>query len=331
MRITRDTLLRVAKETAIKRSLSEPGLVAAYLTGSLLSDDPFLGKTTDIDLVYIHATEPGVRREIVPLIPDVHLDIVHACEKEYANPKELRTHPTLGPELYDPIWLYETRHFLEFVQAAVRTKYQDPANIIGRSRRNIQAARQGWLEIQSSGRDGAAGVKDFLNVIEAAANALAVLNGRPLAERRFLVDFPARCVAAGHAEFAGRVSALIGGADLDPACLAEFMPAWEKDFENACGRENVDVSIAVPRQNYYRAGIQELFSSEMPQAALWTLLHTWTLAAMSLPAGLQGRYQSFCEQLGLHGLSFLDRVQELDTFLDEIEELLESMAAAQGV
>jgi len=71
----RETLIRIAKETAQKRALSDPGLVAAYLTGSLRTDNPFLGNATDIDIVFVHAGQPESRREIIPLTPEIHLDI----------------------------------------------------------------------------------------------------------------------------------------------------------------------------------------------------------------------------------------------------------------
>ena len=73
--------------------MSDPGLVAAYLTGSLRSENPFLGNTTDIDIVFIHAEELSIRREVLPLTPEVHLDIVHNPRRDYKKPKELRLHP----------------------------------------------------------------------------------------------------------------------------------------------------------------------------------------------------------------------------------------------
>ena len=98
MYITRASLIRVARETVQKNTLSDPGLVAAYLTGSLRTDNPFLGNATDIDIVFVHAGEPKIHREILALTPEIHLDIVHNPRSLYDKPKELRIHPWLGPE-----------------------------------------------------------------------------------------------------------------------------------------------------------------------------------------------------------------------------------------
>ena len=331
MRITRETLLRIARETAQKRAQSDHGLAAVYLTGSLLTDDPFIGGSTDIDLVLVHAETPNLRREIIPVTPDVHLDIVHACRSDFANPKELRVHPTLGPELYNPLWLYEPQHFLEFVQAAVRTRFHDPANVLARARRNSQEARQLWLGMQTDLPAGPDGLRQYLLAVGRAADAIAVLNGAPLAERRFLLQFPARAVAAERPALAARLSGLLGASNVDAATLGEFLPEWEKAFLDAAGRSRVHESIAVPRLAYYKLAFTSMLAGELPQAIVWPLLHTWTLAAQSQPPARHAKWLALCEMLGLGGAAFDGRMSELDHFLDEIEELLDGMAADQGI
>ncbi|MEI6505868.1 MAG: hypothetical protein WCO90_08335, partial [Planctomycetota bacterium] len=78
MRVTRETLIRLAKETAQTRSFDNGDIVAAYLTGSLVSGgDPFLGGVTDIDLVFVTAGKPRQTREIVKLTGDFHVDILY--------------------------------------------------------------------------------------------------------------------------------------------------------------------------------------------------------------------------------------------------------------
>ncbi|MEW6444986.1 MAG: hypothetical protein AB1479_02980, partial [Pseudomonadota bacterium] len=59
MRVTRDTLIRIAKETAQERAFNDRDIVAAYLTGSLVDQpDPMLGGAADIDLIFVHAAAP---------------------------------------------------------------------------------------------------------------------------------------------------------------------------------------------------------------------------------------------------------------------------------
>ena len=92
MRVTREMLIRIARETAQKRALSDPGLVAAYLTGSLRSENPFLGNTTDIDIVFIHAGKPKVRREIVALTPEIHLAVCRRTKYFYNQSQKSRAY-----------------------------------------------------------------------------------------------------------------------------------------------------------------------------------------------------------------------------------------------
>jgi hypothetical protein len=247
MRITRDALINIAKETAQKRSFSDPDLVAAYLTGSLRTENPFLGNSTDIDIVLVHSGEPKIRREIVALTPEVHLDIRHNQRSEYDKPKELRVHPWLGPELYDPQALYVTQHFFEFVQAGVRDRYNEPATILSRARRVATNARQTWRDLQTNPATGPELVLAYLTSVHLAANAIALLTGSPLPERRFLLQFPARAEAAGQPDLSSRLLGLLGADRVDAGLLQGFLPGWEKTFLEAAGNPLVEKRIAAAR------------------------------------------------------------------------------------
>jgi len=331
MRITRETLIRIAKETAQKRALSDPGLVAAYLTGSLRSENPFLGHSTDIDIVLVHAGITKIRREILPLTPEIHLDIIHNVRSEYEKPKELRTHPWLGPELYDPLPLYVTQHFFEFVQAGVRAGYDEPANVLARARQNAEHARQIWSGLQLSQEVGPARLLSYLKGVNHAANAIALLTGGPLSERRFQLQFQERAVAAGAPGLALGLLGLLGGAQVDAATLSKFLAEWEKTFVDAASRNQIHASIAAPRLAYYKLAFEAMLSGESPQSVLWPLIHTWTLSAVALPPTHQLKWKAACETLGLAGERFNGRLEELDHFLDTVEEMHENMAASQGL
>jgi hypothetical protein len=331
MRITRETLIRIAKETAQKRAFSDPGLVAAYLTGSLRSDNPFLGNTTDVDIVFVHAEEPEIRREVLPLTPEVHLDIVHNPRSDYKKPKELRVHPWLGPELYDPLPLYVSQHFFEFVQAGVRDKYHEPGNVMARSRRQAESARQTWNQLKLGQASGPNLLLGYLKSVYAAANAVALLTGNPLAERRFLLQFPERAEAVGQPGLAAGLLGLLGANRIDAGTLAGFLPEWEKAFLAAAGSPNVQKRIAVPRLGYYKLAFESLLTGETPLAVVWPMIFTWTLSVSVLPPTRMVPWRTACEELGLAGESFGERLDGLDYFLDTVEELLEKTASNQGL
>jgi hypothetical protein len=331
MRITRETLIRVAKETVLKRANADPGLVIAYLTGSLRSENPFLGNSTDVDIVLVHAGKVKIRREILPLTPDVHLDIVHNPRSEYEKPKELRVHPWLGPELYDALPLYNTQHFFEFVQAGVRAGYDEPSNILAVARRNADHARQIWSDLGPSQETGPARLLLFLKSVNHAANAVAVLTGSPLAERRFQLQFQERASVAGLPGLAAGLEGLLGAAQVDGAILRKFLPEWEKAFVEAAGQDKVHPSIAAPRLGYYKLAFEAMLVGESPQSILWPLVRTWTLSAAVFPPDRQSGWKVACETLGLAGKSFNERLKGLDRFLDTVEEVLENVAASQGI
>jgi hypothetical protein len=331
MRITRETLIRIAKETAQKRALSDPGLVAAYLTGSLLAEAPFLGNTTDIDIVFVHAEEPKPKREILPVTAEVHLDIRHYPRHTYDRPKELRIHPIFGPELYDPMPLYVTQHFFEFVQAGVRDKYHEPANVLLRARREAESARQAWSELQVNATPGPDWMLVYLNGVNLAANAVALLSRGPLSERRFLLQFPPCAEAAGLPGLSAGLLGLLGGGHIDAAAMRGLLPEWEKAFGDAAGRARVDERIALPRLGYYTHACEALLGGDSPQAILWPFLLTWTLAAAVLPATRQSKWQAACEQVGLEVGALQPRLEALDGFIDTVDEILEKYAATNLV
>ena len=324
MRITRDILIRTARETAQKRALGNPGLVAAYLTGSLRTEDPFLGGSTDIDIVLVHERLPKRRREVEAVTADVHLDILHAPRSDYEKPKELRLDPWLGPELYDPLPLYVTQHFFEFVQAGVRDKFNDPSNILARARSSAARGRQVWNSLLSGSATGPTLLLEYFKSVRHAANTLALLQNRPpLAERRLLLQFAPCAAAVGKPALTGRLLDLLGAADLEIEALKACLTAWEKDFLAASGRVRTDARLCLARPPYYKRAFELQLQGETPYSLLWALLLTWTLAAAALPASRRGDWESACRGMGLSGPSFAEKVSLLDAFLDEIDEILD--------
>jgi hypothetical protein len=339
MRITRENLLRIARETVQQRSHDNRGLVAAYLSGSLLTENPFLGGATDIDLVFVHQDTPKVRREIIPLNNEIHIDIRHSAHSEYDRPRELRVHPWLGNEIYDPLLLYERQHFFEFIQAAVRDRFNEPVNVLARSRCYLENARQKWSGLQQNEEGSPELLLAYLQAVHHAANTVAILNGTPLAERRLLLDYPSRAETVGRPGLAAGLLGLLGGAQTDAAGLADTLTAWEADFVEAAGRPltsargrlRIEGGIVAARLGYYKLAFESLLASESPRVIIWPLVHTWTLAAALLPSGRQKAWRAFCAALGLSGESLPGRFEGLDHYLDDIDTLLDELAVANGL
>src|SRR5512138_2843459 len=178
MRVTRDSLIRLARETAQERAITDYTTIAAYLTGSLAVDgDPMLGGVTDIDLVLVHSTPVPASREIVKLTPDFHIDIHHRSRADFRSTRELRADPVLGWEMYDPMLLWQREKFFEYVQAGLRagSEFHSPALVLARSRKLLAGARRGWIDLSDVTADkaGPQQVRQFLAALEQAANAVA--------------------------------------------------------------------------------------------------------------------------------------------------------------
>jgi hypothetical protein len=331
MRITRDLLLRLAKENTEERAFNTESIIAAYLSGSLLYEEPLLGGTADIDLVFVHNIPPALPREIKALSPDIHLDILHRYEKDYDPPRALRSDPWLGNELYAPILLYETKHFFEFHQASLRAGFDEPKNLLKRAYKLLNHARKIWMDLQLNALDSSpSAILDYLEALQSATNAIAELTGNPLAERRLLIDFPARAEAIARPEFARGLLNLLGGTEIIPASLSEWLPAWENFYTFASEATGTDIRIHNARQAYYKSAITEMLEGENPLTALYPLLLTWTLSAKSLPENQISAWENACILLKIGGEHFESRLAGLDQYLDNIEEMLEERVLSQG-
>jgi hypothetical protein len=335
MRVTRETLIRIAKETAVERAFNDKDIIAAYLTGSLVGDsDPMLGGAADIDLILVHAATPMLKRELVKLTPDFHLDIGHRAKAEFKSPRELRSDPWLGYEMYAPMFLYEREKFFDFAQAALRagSEFESPAMTLQRCRKLYNHGRQIWIDLSDIGEQaGPREVAKYFKSLFHAVNAVAELSGPPIQERRLLLNFPARAEAAGCPGMTAGLFGLLGANGLEAETLSAWLPEWKTAFTSASGNAKVDRRIHAARAHYYEKSIKFLLAGDHPSAALWPLMQTWTLAAQALSEAEAAPWRAACASLGLAGAGFAARVEGLDQYLDEVDLLLDEIAAANGL
>ncbi|MFQ5615322.1 MAG: hypothetical protein ACE5GO_02540 [Anaerolineales bacterium] len=341
MRITRQLLLRIAKDTVAKRVRSNRNLLAVYLSGSLAGEtDPIVGGAGDIDLVFVHEMRPPADREIVRLTEDVHLDIYHHDRAIYRQPRTLRTHPWLGQAIYGCQILHDPRHFLDFTQASVRAHFFHPDTVLQRSRAQIELARETWFSFQFYGRlgtivdqPGRVEMTKYLRAVANVANAIANLNGSPLPERRFLPVFSSRAEDLGKPGLYPGLLGLLGAPAVEADDLRAWLPVWKSVYETAGELTERPIELHPYRYPYYRRAMDTLLESERPMDALWPLLNTWMEAVNCLPEGHDAleTWQKVFLYLGLLGGGFTERIAALDAYLDLAEETLEGWAGTKGV
>jgi len=336
MRVTRESLIKIARETAQERAYNDKEIIAAYLTGSLANDelDPILGGTADIDIIFVHKDEPKHRREFVKLTPDFHVDISHRAKAEFKRPRELRLDPWLGWEMYDPQLLYEREKFFEFVQAGLRAGFEfnapDPA--LQRSRTLLSHGRGIWRDLlEISDMVTPKDVAQYMKSLYHAVNAVAELSGPPLQERRLMLEFAERAETAQRPDMDAALLGLLGASELDPETMRSWLPDWKLAYESASESSRVDQRINHVRMNYYEKAILAILESEKPRAALWPLLQTWSLAVDVLPDMASNSWRNACGQLGLTAVGIEERVEALDHFLDEVEALLDDLSVQYGL
>ncbi|MFO3797123.1 MAG: hypothetical protein ACK8QZ_07540 [Anaerolineales bacterium] len=332
MRVTRDSLLRLARETAQERAYNQPDIIAIYLIGSLRQEEPFLGNSTDIDLVIVHEAPPAIAREIISLPANIHLDILHRARADYSSPRQLRLHPLLGHELYDAMLIHERQPFFEFVQAGVRggMEFHAPATLCQRAFRLLSESRKGWLELSDTPNWEAEEMNAWLETLTTAANALMEMDGTRLTERRFLSDFSHHLAALDLQDLFPPFLELLGAFSSLLDEVAAWIPNWETDFQRAAQSAMRTSDLHPARLSYYLNGMRHYLESGQPLFALWPLLRTWTWAALALPEEQRIHWNEFMHRLGW-AEKREEQLSALDRYLDRIQEALETYAAQHGV
>jgi hypothetical protein len=334
MRITRDSLMKLAKAKVAEMVYKDRSLVCIYLTGSMLRDAPLLGGTIDIDLICVHRNEPPTPREIVRFTDEVHLDIAHYDQKIFQHPRTLRKDHWLGSYLCeDPIVMHVQQHWFEFLQAGVSDQFFRPENTLNRCRPQAEAARQIWLAFYSGQvKEGPQQLQQYLRAMEQAANAIACLNGSPLTERRFLLDYPARTAAIQRPGLAAGLEDLITQGDVPQDTWQTWLNAWADAFDSASEAENAPVHLHPTRKAYYLRAMEAMWT-ENPAAALWPFLWTWSRMHSLLHPGNPAleTWNKITETLALSPAHMKDRLNALDAYLDMVEETLDIWQEKRGL
>lgn len=331
MRINRETLLKLARETVAQRTYKDRSIIAIYLSGSLLEDEYLLGGAGDVDLTFIHIDRVEPEREIVRLTDEVHLDIAHHAQKDYLQTRRLRMHPWLGPTIFYCQTLYDPQHMMDFTQASVRGQFDRPEYVLERANNQASHARQIWSKLAQEIPPSEVSAMDvYLQAVEYVVNAIAVLSGAPLTERRLLKDFQNRAEAINKSGLYAGLLGLLGGKAVNGEDIRSWLPDWDETYMGL-PESSRPARLHSARRLYYRKAIETMLDKEEPRHALWPLLHTWTKAMQITKNDPSPQWQNVCQKLGFMGEGYSEKVEALDAYLDMVEETLDDWGRANGV
>ncbi len=329
MRVTRDILINLARENAAKLAAKDRGLVCVYLVGSLVRDrEPFIGGVTDIDLVCVHDRPIAARREIIRINADVHLDIAHYTQEEYAPARKLRLDPWIGGALeLEAVSLQDSTHWFDLTRSTAISQFWQPANVAARCRVLLTSARQNWQSlVDGSVPQGIKRTRVFLDAIRETANTVAVFSGMPLTVRRLFMDLPESAARAELPEITGNLVELFTSEKVTDEQFSLWLDGLGSVFETLKQSQTVPPSIHPNRRNYFEKAILAM-TEERPAAAVWLLLDVWTMAASTFPRTEEPHkaWLTFCQELGLDNKTLTSRLDGLDAALDQVEEAVDSL------
>jgi hypothetical protein len=333
MRITHDLLLNSARDFIAKAVKVDQSITAVYLIGSLLTDSPLLGGTTDIDLVIIHDRTPPFPREIQRFTDEITLDLYHHDHSPYDQPRQLRTDPILGPSINATrVILHDSQHWFEYTQAIITAQFDRPDHHSERVRKLFTEARTEWWRLENRDNPSPKDLAVFLNSAEQATNALASISGLPLTERRFILSLAERCQAVDSPQLALAFSALLGFSSFDFSTLEDWITRWENAFSAADNPPGVPPANHPYRKHYYLNAVKSCLEEGQLESCLWILLSTWTRLVAFIPSRLSAskEYPAFIAALGIDKHTFHDKIAALDHYLDAIDERINTWSQEAG-
>lgn len=335
MHITNELLTKLSKDFVAKRVRQSNDLVAVFLVGSVLRGDPLLGGTTDIDLVFVHKEDPIIDREVHRISYEVSFDIQHHHQSYYTFHRRLRLNPWLGEALNNRhSILYDTDHWLEFIQAGVGNQYHSPESVYNRALPFAEKARSQWFDLEDSQEVSFSSWMDlYFKTVYSTANAIASLTGPALTTRRLLVDFPARAESVNRLPLVGDLARLIGSDVATESLYVDWRPAWEAALISASNSSDSPPNLHGARRGYFMNACDAFVENGAVHAALWPVIETWRLAAQTLAndSSIQVTWLSFLKDLGFDLQSKDYRIQQLDQFLDQAEASLANWKTTYGL
>ena len=335
MRVTRESLIALARTRAAELARADETMICVYLTGSLLGQDFMLANSTDIDLVCVHSGKLSASaREVKRVSDEITFDVAHLSDARYREPRTLRQDAWLGSYLWKGVSvLYDAEHWYEFVQAASTAQFMAPENVISRSRSLADHARELWHYLDERPPSNPTQVTDlFLQALEEGGNAVACLTSVPLTIRRYWQQLPQRAIDAGAPELAGSLQRLV----------TEEIPAdepWQKWFEqwnailDEAGKQPKCPAELLPCRRKYYAETISFLRSENPLAALWIMLRTGLKAANACRSNspVHKQVAKIAADLGLGKDNFHQKLKGLDEWLDNLEALMDDTARRNGL
>ncbi len=322
MKVTRNMLLETAHNYVKEQTFNDPDIACVFLVGSLMGEDPFLGESTDIDLIFIHNTEPALLREISSLGEDFQFDILHYSRRIFSQPKELRQDPWLGCLFCDaPIVLYDTYHFFDFLRAGIYSDFFSAPNTYARSQFFYKKARDRWMDLQHRVDELSADtVYDYLLTLYDAANCIACLVGKPIPERRFLSKLETVTTYLGRPGLASGMRDLYGINDYTAFPWQEYLQHLSESMAALSEKSYCPPQYSANRFRYFQQAVS-FYQTERSDEALWILFWVWTTVLHTLPKRApEGKdWKTLCEHLDFTKDSFPLRLQQLDSYLEAVD------------
>ena len=326
--------MNTARDHVKSQTFNNPDIACVFLIGSLVKEEVFIGDATDIDLVFIHNTEPSSERDVIPLADNYHLDVLHYPRRIFNQPKDLRIDPWTGCLFCEkPFVLYDTYHYYDFIRAGVFSNFFSPINCLARSQYFYTKAREGWAALHNSDPVITVdSVYDFLEVLWNAGNTISCLVSKPLPERRFLSQLEEITDYLGRPGLASGLRDLYAIDDYSAVDWEGHINAMKVSFNTLAEKSYCSPEYSPARFQYFRSAVVA-YQHERSDEALWILLWIWSNIMHALPRKTAEvkEWKDFCQEIQIDLDTFPARIEQLDIYLDALDTTIEEWKSVSGI
>lgn len=342
--LEQQTLLRLARDYAARKTAERPSLKTILLTGSVARGEPPLGDAVDLDILLIDDFLPDSAVETVRLSEFVFIDAVYARTADFADRKAVRTHHFTGPALNDALPLQDPRHYFDLLQAAIRAPYNRSDHIYARARSAHTAALRAFDSLTSFLDDTPPAdvslarpptgdvLRSFHQTLYLAALSPILLTGQPesVGGRKLMVRFEAAARRLNPGLYPLFLASL-GVSDLTPAIVESLLAGWLASYKAANQRGVSDPLIQPLKRGYYERGFRALMAEGHAINTLWLMEHTMAACVRDLDPSPEA-WMNFRQVTGKgDGAQFAGRVRQAEALLALTDETLIEWAKREQI
>ena len=347
---SREQALNYIRDFVALEVSNRPGLLAAFLVGSVARADPLWANITDFDVIFVDPKPPICPEPCLLWNDSLLIDVQYSRPEDYENRSSIKGDAMRAQALYDAVPLHDTKNYFALLQAYVRGQFDTAENVCARAADAFRRAHTHYEEISELGSVPIPipidpnDLKHLHKVMDWAATAVLMLAYKPRYGRRQALCFAEALTIMGQSNILELAEQSMGFTEINDNDIDSMRNQWLKIFRAAGkfhqGYWDCDRSAHPFKEQYYMDGFETLASSGQARASLFLMEYTAAAAFNQIithapPEAAEPHVMQYTRWLEITGKGcsthFSDRLEQLSELLQRVEYLIYEFAGENGI